>query len=197
MHIADPQSGLIAIPDAARIPTRCRLTLLTLLVMLAATACAQSPVGPAFEPAPPPAADRGRVYLYRIDERGSLASVRVTLDGLPIGRLRNREYLTLELPIGPHRLRAGLRGFGFLAWGWNEHRFSLAPGETRYLELSVRLDARAVPDSRELEIAGRQRGGGSENVFILERPGRKALPELATTTRLERPAPAEPDRDGN
>ena len=142
-------------------------------------------------------ADRGRVYLYRIDERGSLASVRVTLDGLPIGRFRNREYATLELPTGPHRLRAGLRGFGFLAWGWNEYRFSLAPGETRYLQLSVRLDARTVPDSREVEIAGRQQGGASENVFIVVRPEREALPELATTTRLERPSPPEPDRDDN
>ena len=156
------------------------------LVCLAA-GCAKSPHGPPFEPAPPPPDHRGRVYLYRADVRGSLASVRITIDGLEVGRFRNLEYETLELPAGTHHLRAGLRGFGLLAWGWNDHRFRLKPGETAYLEISVRLTARPAPDAPGLEIPGRQSGAASENVFILRVSAEEALSDLALTTRLPRP----------
>ena len=78
------------------------------------------------------------LYLYRADDRGSLATVRVTLDGRLVGSLQNREYETIELHAGTHHLRAGMRGFAFLAWGWNDHRFRVKPGETVYLEISVR-----------------------------------------------------------
>ncbi len=153
----------------------------------------QTSTGPPFEPAPPSSPDRGRVYLYRLDERESLASVRVALDGKSIGRFRDHEYTTLELPPGPHRLRVGLRGFGWLAWGWNEHRFRLAPGETLYIKLAVRLSARTVPQSRELEIAGREPGTASENVFIILPTEREALTDLAATTRRDEGPPSDPD----
>ena len=160
-------------------------------VIALAAACAAAPTGPPFEPAPPPSPDRGRIYLYRIDERESLASVRVAIDGDPLGRLHDREYTTLELPPGSHELRVGLRGFGWLAWGWNEHRFRLAPGETHYIKLSVRLSSSPVARSRELEIAGREAGRASENVFIILPSEREALAELATTRRID----GSPDRD--
>jgi hypothetical protein len=117
--------------------------------------------------------------------------VRASIDGLEIGRFHDREYETLELPAGSHRLRAGMRGFAFLAWGWNEHVFRLKPGETVFLELSVRLDetgASVTPAPRELEIAGRPEASANENVFILQSPRAEAEARLPGTTRLP-PAP--------
>jgi len=163
-----------------------RTTLYILFLACIAPACATPPLGPPFEPAPPPPDHRGRVYLYRVDDRSSLATVRVEIDGLEVDRFRNNEYETHELPAGTHHLRAGLRGFGLLAWGWNQHRFRLKPGETVYLKISVRLTARAAPDVQALEIAGGPSGAASENVFIVPRPAKEALSELAATTRLAR-----------
>jgi hypothetical protein len=155
-----------------------------------ATACAKAPLGPTFEKAPPPPDHRARLYVYRSDQPGSLASIRITVDGLEVGRFRNNEYETLELPTGSHHLRAGLRGFGLLAWGWNSHRFRLAPGETTYLKISVRLTEHSAPESRNAEIPGRSSGAVSENVFIIRQSAQEALAALEMTTRLARPEAA-------
>jgi hypothetical protein len=126
------------------------------------------------------------VYIYRTDERASLASVRITIDGLELARFRNSEYETLELPAGRHHLQAGMRGFGLVAWGWNNHRFRLRPGETVYLKISVRLTERMAPGASSIEIAGRPSGVASENVFITPRSATEALRDLEVTTRLAR-----------
>lgn len=169
--------------SVAAIRTRLGLFLLIGLGCMA-VGCATPPLGPAFEPAPAPRDHRARIYLYRSDSPGSLASVQLRIDGLEVGRMRNHEYETLELATGGHRLQAGLRGFGLLAWGWNEHRVDLKSGETVYLEISVRLTARSAPATRELEIAGRQSGSVSENVFIIRRTPTEALSKLELMTRL-------------
>jgi len=161
----------------------------TLLFLVGfAAACAKPAVGPPFEIAPPPPDYRGRVYLYRADQPGSLAAVRITIDRQDVsGRIRNGEYETLELPTGTHRLRAGLRGFGLLAWGWNNHQFRLGPGETIYIKLSVQLTAQPAPTARGVEIAGRPSGTASENVFIIRQSADDALSGLKSTTRMVRP----------
>lgn len=173
--------------DLIPVPAIWTAVCLVVLVCIA-TACTKPPAGPPFEPAPPPPDHRGRLYLYRSDQPGSLASVRVTIDGLEVGRFRNNEYETLELSTGEHHLRAGMRGFGLLAWGWNNHRFPLGPGDTVYLRISVRLTEHSAPQARDLEIAGRLGGAASENVFILRVSAEEALSDLALTTRLPRPA---------
>ncbi len=153
------------------------------LVVVASLACTKPATGPAFTAAEPPANDRARLYLYRVDPQGSLSRVRISLNGREIGDLRDHEYETLELAAGSHRLRAGLRGFGFVAWGWNEQPIRLEPGETAFVELSVRLAEHTTPSARELEIGGRPEASASENVFI-RRPGRvDAIESLETTTR--------------
>jgi len=152
--------------------------------------CAQAPSGPRFEWAPPPPPNRGRVYVYRSDPRPSMSAVRVTVNGQEIGRFRDREYATMELAAGSHRLNAGMRSLAFVAWGWNEHTFRVRPGETRFIELSVRLEERGVPGpgySRDLEIAGRPEGAASENVFILDRPQADAEAILPTTRLIATP----------
>jgi hypothetical protein len=167
--------------------TRARMALAFLALLpltLISTGCGPKSFGPAFEQAPPPPPNRGRIYVYRADARSSLASVRVTIDGQSIGRFRDGEYQTLELPTGLRHVRAGLRGFGMLAWGWNDHRVRLTPGETVYLMVSVRLAAQEGPTSREMEIAGRDGGTASENVFIQRRSHGEALADLGSKTRI-------------
>jgi hypothetical protein len=151
-------------------------------------ACSSTPKGPPFAAAAPPAENRARVYVYRIDDRNSLATVRVTIDGQALGTLRNLEYETIELAAGTHQLRAGMRGFAWMAWGWNEHRFLAKPGDTLYLELSVRLAENPSPGTRELEIAGRAGGGASENIFILRQSESEARARLTETTRIAQEA---------
>jgi hypothetical protein len=125
--------------------------------------------------------------VYRIDPRSSLSIVNIQIDGLDVGRFRDHTYETVELPAGNHRLRAGMRGFAFLTWGWNEHAFRVRPGETIFIEISVRLDDRSAsptPPPRDLEIAGRPEGHASENVFIVQTSRASAESAIATTTRL-------------
>ncbi len=160
------------------------LPFLVLVMML--SGCGRAPLGPPFDRAPAPPEHRARIYLYRIDDRSSLATVRITIDGREVGRFRNHEYETLELSAGQHHLRAGMRGFGLIAWGWNEQTIHIKPGETAYFMVSVRLSAQSTPTARELDIAGRPSGAASENVFVLPRSAREALSDLDITTRLTR-----------
>ena len=154
------------------------------LVLLWLSACASAPLGPPFERAPFPPESRARLYLFRIDERPSLSTVRVTVDGREIGSFRNGEYETVELSAGSHNVRAGLRSIALVAWGWNEQRIRFAPGETLYVQLSVRLTEREQPAAAGLEIAGRPSGAASENVYIQIQPEREALAMIGGTTRL-------------
>jgi len=124
------------------------------------------------------------LIVYRTDQQNSLATVMVTIDGRELGRFRNHEYDTTLLTPGTHILRAGLRGFGFVSWGWNSQRFRVSAGETTYLEIVVRLDARNAPATGDLEIGGRQGGAASENVFIVPKSAHAALEDLQSTTRL-------------
>lgn len=147
-------------------------------------ACAKPPAGPAFTPAAAPPEHRSRIYVYRVDPRSSLASVDIEIDGREIGRFQDAEYETLEIAAGPHHLKAQMRGLAFVSLGWNEHRFRTLPGEAIYIEVSVRLAERSIPDSRSLEIAGRSSAGGSENVFLIERGTAEALDRMRGATRI-------------
>lgn len=166
-------------------------TWIYLLSLLAfAAACAKpTSLGPPFEPISPPPDHLARVYLYRADKPSSLATVRLSIDGRDVGRIRNNEYEALVLQPGSHHLRAGLRGFGLFAWGWNNHPLRLRPGETVYLKISVRLTAQPAPNVRGIEIAGRPSGAASENVFIIRQSADDALSVLRATTRMTRPEP--------
>jgi len=155
-----------------------------LVLLLLSSGCGPKPYGPAFEMSPLPPPNRARLYIYRLDERTSLASVRASIDGQEMGPFRDREYETIVLPAGMRTVRAGLRGFGFMAWGWSEHKVRLRAGETAYLMLSVRMAEQTAPTSREVEIAGRDSGTASENVFIVPRSQSQALSEMQRMTRL-------------
>lgn len=178
-------SGLVAfLRRLQKSSRRGRLFSGLLAILLMLSACATPPAGPAFEPAARPPENRARIYLYRFDTRPSFSTVRVTIDGREIGTFRNNEYETLELAAGSHHLRAAMRSVALVAWGSNEQRLRLRPGETIFVKLSVRLTERAQPGGRELEIAGRASGTVSENVYLQIRPEREALSQLETTTRL-------------
>ncbi len=160
-------------------------------------ACATAPpAGPPFTAAPAPGPGRARLYVYRVDPQASLSTVEFAIDGRSQGRLGNGEYATFEVAAGSHRLDLRLRGLAFASWGWNRQQVRAGSGETIYLEVSVRLHAQpnaqpagqgaapAIPGSgRDLEIAGRESGAASENVFLQHRSESDARAALAGTTR--------------
>jgi len=158
------------------------LGLLVALVGLSACASAPTP-GPTFAPAPEPAPGFARLYVFRIDPQHSLSTVEIALDGEREGRLSNGEYVTFELPVGSHRIDFRQRGLAFASWGWNRQRVRARDGETTYLEISVRISAQPVAGTgREIDIAGRDMGSASENVFIQHRSRSDAMRALAATT---------------
>lgn len=168
---------------------RDRLRVWDLLQMLlfAVAGCLDPAPGPPFEWAPAPAEHRGRVYVYRSDELRSLSVVKVSIDGLDIGSFRDGEYETLEIAVGKHRVRAGMRGLGYFNMGWNESSFRVEAGEVAFLQLQVRIDAPREPalgGPRELEIGGRPERSVSQNIFIIRRPAAKAAEDLKTMRRL-------------
>jgi len=164
--------------------------LLLLLAAAIGSGCKTDASGPAFSPAPEPSPDRGRVYIYRADSRGSRSSIRVTLNGREVGRFQNGQYETLEVSPGPMRLRASMRGLGWVTWGWNDFAFRVRHGETVFVELSVRLEGQMDPvqsGPRDIEIAGRPTGHANDNVFILRRSYADAMPRLRLSSRIPQP----------
>ena len=175
-----------AILGEMRQPLTRRRSLVAVLVFVGA-ACATTPVGPPFEWASPPPEHRGRVYVYRVDPRNSLANVHATIDGQKIGNFRNGEYQTFEISAGSHKLRAGMRGFGFFTLGWNELTFRVRPGEVVFVHLAVQLDSGSdspLDTPRNLEIAGQSDDRYSENIFISTRTREEAYVALQGSTRL-------------
>ena len=168
---------------AAQFPRLTRLSLIVVLVLLG-SACARPAPGPSFFPAADPLAHRARLYVFRTDARSSFSRVRVTLDGQNLGTFQNGEYETVELPAGPHHLRAGLRSLAGVAWGWNEDQIHLRPGETVYVEMSVRMTQIDRPGGRSLEIAGRSSSSASENVYLQRLPPKDALERMGSATRI-------------
>jgi hypothetical protein len=151
-------------------------------------ACAQtSNPGPAFAAAPGPAEGRSRLYIYRLDPQHSMSSVQIALDGRSVGDLHHGEYATFDLAAGPHRVDFRQRGLAFVSWGWNRQTIRPKSGETIYLEVSVRMSERPMPETgHDLEIGGRGGGAASENVFLQHRGAAEALDRLAgTTLRVE------------
>ena len=167
----------------------------TALTTMILVGCASPPTGPPFAAAPAPAPDRARLYVYRMDPRASVSPVRLQIDGQPVGTLADGEYAAIELTPGVHRLEAGVRSVTFVAWGWNDLRLHIAPGETAYLKVSVRLTERAQPAGRALDIAGRAGGAVSENVYLQPLGEAEALRDLADTTRFEPLPEALPGRE--
>jgi len=164
--------------------------LLILAILAVSTfGCARAPLGPPFELNAQPPDYRARLYVFRGDDRSSLSKVRVTVGGQELGRFRDGEYETIELPVGTHQLRAGLRSVALVAWGWNNQTLRLRPGETVFIKLSVRLTERPSPGGRELEIPGRPSGAASENVYIEYLSEPSALQQIRSTTRLVPPEP--------
>ena len=98
-----------------------------LLLGLVLAACAPRATGPPFSAAMSPAADRARLYLYRVDPRPSISPVRIRVNGRDLGILHDGEYATLELPPGTHWIETGVRSVVFVAWGWNDQQLRLAP----------------------------------------------------------------------
>ncbi len=169
--------------------TPAALALAALLSTALLPACGPPPPGPRFESLPLPSGQRSRVVVYRGEDRSSLTTIGVTLDGQRLGRFRAREYETIEIAPGSHRLRAGLRGFAFTTLGWNEHRFRARPGEIVFLELQIRLNETNpsnVPQSRDQQIPGNPDQRASENVFIIPRSRPEALSVLPSTRRIGR-----------
>ena len=157
----------------------------TALATMILVGCVPRPTGPPFAAAPDPAPDRARLYVYRMDPRASVSPVRLQVDGQPVGTLADGEHAAIELTPGVHRLQAGVRSVTFVAWGWNDLQLHVAPGETAYLKISVRLTERAQHAGRALDIAGRPGGAVSENVYLQPLGEAEALRDLADTTRFE------------
>lgn len=168
---------------ARRGPAAARALAMLGIVALVLAGCAGRPSGPPFLRAPEPPEHRGRIYVYRSDEGRGLANVSVELDGRPLATLGRTEYETVEVASGPHVVRVGVRSAFWPAWGWNEQRVQLDPGETLYLALVVRLGAPVEPTTSSVEIAGRGQSLASQNVFIEFVPETDALAALATRTR--------------
>jgi predicted small secreted protein len=159
-------------------------TAFALLSTCLLAACATAPpAGPPFSPAPEPGPGRARLYVFRIDPQHSLSTVEIAIEGQPEGRLRNGEYATFELAAGSHRVDFRQRGLAFASWGWNRDRIRADSGETIYIEISVRVSAQPMAGSgRDLQIAGRDLGTASENVFLQRRSETAARKALAGTT---------------
>ncbi len=171
-----------------RRPSRKAAWLHILAAVVSLSACATTPTpGPAFTPAPEPSPGRARLYVFRIDPQPSLSTVELAIDEQSEGQLRHGEYATFELAAGSHRIDLRQRGLAFLSWGWNGEQLRARAGETFYLEVSVRISAQPMPGSgRDLEIAGRDGGAASENVFLQHRGKAQALELLsAATLRIE------------
>jgi hypothetical protein len=118
-----------------------------LLLSFLISGCAGSPDVP-FQPEPAASADSGRIYVYwpaqgwreKADEAGE-----VQLDGVPVGLLRYKTYISLEVPAGVHELRltGDSQSPDWVAdWEGDDRFFEtrVKPGDITYVRLLVKFD---------------------------------------------------------
>lgn len=153
-------------------------TLSAVSALVVLSACAPSaPTGPRFSPAPPPAANRSLVYVYRIDRVSGVGSVRLRLQGGQEFELRNGEYAPLVVRPGGRTLALSLPLFGGVPRGWSELPFTARPGETQYVRIWAGTDeVDRGPQGRPDDFGAPGRGDryAAVNVFANVAPTREA-----------------------
>lgn len=119
-----------------------RLLPLLGLLMVLGGGCQSS--GAPFAPTPLADPDNVRAYVYWPGQRWGEKSGQypeVQIDGVPVGVLRYKSYLTLELPAGEREFK--ITGASEAAkWDAGDHAFKLdlERGEIVYVRLFVRYD---------------------------------------------------------
>lgn len=117
-----------------------------LLLMLTALAGCSS--APPFSPPAPARTDSARVYVYwpgQAWRERSGSALELQVDGVPVGLLRYKRYIPLEIPPGRHEFR--LTGNGSSEawktdWKWPDQVFAkpLKRGEILYARLLIKYD---------------------------------------------------------
>ena len=113
-----------------------KLCLIALCAGLGACAAGGRP----FVKAEPPAANEARVYVYRpahLQQSGTYPTV--SLDGKPVGGLKNGGFLALSMPAGDHVFTFD---GGFLQWGHRarDYQFTVAGGAVHYYKLDPSMN---------------------------------------------------------
>ena len=104
----------------------------------------ESPDGPPFMPQAAKNPENGRAFIYWPGQRWREKAGQypeVQLDGVPVGVLRYKTYLEVEMPPGKHEFR--VTAFSEAAkWNVDDKFFttSIEPGETLYVRLFVQFD---------------------------------------------------------
>src|SRR5512136_376495 len=78
----------------------------------------------------PPAADLGRIYVYRVSALGALIKPKVFLDDKVVGKATARGFFYVDVPPGTHQLRTTTEVKRTLS-------LTLEAGQVRYVELKV------------------------------------------------------------
>lgn len=128
----------------------CKRTLLTTTMMLLLSACAGAPSEP-FSPEPTSNPNNARVYVYWPgqswrEKAGSALELQV--DGAPLGLLRYKTYIPLELPPGSHefRLTGEHQSPDWEAdWDGDDRHFEtrLRPGDVKFVRLLIKYDQKS------------------------------------------------------
>jgi hypothetical protein len=125
----------------------CNLAVAALLVVMILSGCASSPSEP-FSPEPTADPNNARVYVYWPgqswrEKAGSALELQV--DGAPLGLLRYKTYIPLELPPGNHefRLTGEHQSPDWEAdWDGDDRYFEtrLRPGDVKFVRLLIKYD---------------------------------------------------------
>lgn len=109
-----------------------------LLLMGLVAACATVPMdsaqqdaaGKQFAPPPP---GRAALYVYRESLLGSAVSIPVSLGTRPLGSLPSDTWFLVDVEPGTYDVRCNATE------GSDARSVTLAPGETRYVEVAIRM----------------------------------------------------------
>jgi hypothetical protein len=102
---------------------------LACLALLVVAACASGPTFTELQASTPaPAADGGRIYVYRTSTLGAAIQPAVKLDGVVIGEAKPRGYFYVDRPPGSYKISTETEVDRFLS-------LTLAAGQTRYVRL--------------------------------------------------------------
>jgi len=119
-----------------------------LVVLTAVTALAGCRSAPPFTPPKPDRPEYARVYVYwpgQTWRERSGSALELQVDGVPIGLLRYKHYIPVEIPPGHHEFRLTGDGAGEdwrADWKWPDQVFAkpLKPGEILYARLLIKYD---------------------------------------------------------
>ncbi len=156
------------------------------LLLAISVICCTVRDGPRFTPSTAPPDDLALVYIYRTDALRGVGATDLKLGSDKLGKLHDREYITLLVKPGTHALSLRFRWLWVIPRSWNRVEFVAKAGETTFVHAFAQYETIGpkVPDRDFQQTDIRQRA--DVGIFVAVRDEASARDELKRCYKVVR-----------